>query len=197
MLSFRSVASAAISTASTPSAISSPAPAPTMPTPRTRSVSGSMTSFVRPSGRSIATRAAERGPGELRDLDLAALLLRLGLGQAAPGDFGIGEDDGRNRLRLERDLVARAIASTATRASCDALCASIGSPTTSPIAKMFGSAVRSAASTLMKPRSPTFTLGLVEAGHRRVRLAADRHEHAIERLRLVGVRPGPSPSIGP
>jgi hypothetical protein len=35
-----------------------------------------------------------------------------------------------------------AMTSTATRASCDALCASIGSPATSPIAKMFGSAVR-------------------------------------------------------
>ena len=44
-------ATAAISMASTPSAINSPAPAPTIPTPNTRSVSGSMISLVRPSLR--------------------------------------------------------------------------------------------------------------------------------------------------
>ena len=57
-----------------------------------------------------------------------------------------------------------AIASTATRPSCDALCASIGSPTTSPMAKMFGSAVRVASSTSMKPRSSTFTSVLSRPG---------------------------------
>ena len=57
--------------------------------------------------------------------------------------------------------------STATRASCDALCASIGSPTTSPIAKIDGSSVRRCSSTLMKPRRVDLHARLVEAGDRR------------------------------
>ena len=45
------------------------------------------------------------------------------------------------------------IASIATAASWLALCASIGSPATSPIANRFGSAVRRCRSVSMKPRS--------------------------------------------
>src|SRR6185436_13977397 len=45
-------------------------------------------------------RAADRGPRELGDLDLPALLLRFRLGQAAPGNLRIGEDDSRDGLRL-------------------------------------------------------------------------------------------------
>jgi hypothetical protein len=33
--------------------------------------------------------------------------LRLRLGQTAPRDLGVGEDHGGNRVRFERDLVAR------------------------------------------------------------------------------------------
>jgi hypothetical protein len=51
-------------------------------------------------------RAAKRGPRELRDLDLAPLLLDLGLGEAAPGDLRIGEHDGWNRPRLEHRVLA-------------------------------------------------------------------------------------------
>ena len=64
-----------------------------------------------------------------------------------------------------------AIASTATRASCDALCASIGSPATSPIAKIVGSAVRRCGSVSMNPFGSTFTCvvsrpGIFEFGRR-------------------------------
>ena len=96
---------APISIASTPSAISSPAPEPTMPTPRMRSVSGSISSLVMPSTRSMAMARPDAGHGNLRDLDLEALLLGLGFGQARPRDFGIGEHHRRNRRRLEHRLV--------------------------------------------------------------------------------------------
>src|SRR5687768_17882701 len=61
--------------------------------------------------------------------------------------------------------------STATRASCEALCASIGSPATSPIAKMFGSPVRRCSSVSMNPFAATLTLvvsrpGIFEFGRR-------------------------------
>ena len=63
------------------------------------------------------------------------------------------------------------MASTAMRPSCDALCASIGSPTTSPIAKIDGSSVRRCSSTTMKPRASTCTAvrsspGISEFGRR-------------------------------
>ena len=48
---------------------------------------------------------SERGPGELGDLDLAALLGGFGFGQSAPGHFGIGEHNGRDGLRLKGHLV--------------------------------------------------------------------------------------------
>jgi hypothetical protein len=50
-----------------------------------------------------------------------------------------------------------AMASAATRPSCEALCASIGSPVMSPMAKIDGSAVRRCASTLTKPRASIST----------------------------------------
>ena len=107
--------------------------------------------------------AAERRPRESRDFHLAALSLGLGLLQAAPGDLRVGEAASRNGLGLKYILWPR-IASTATRASCDALCANIGSPTTSPIAKMEGSAVRRVESTVMNPRWPISTLVLSSPG---------------------------------
>src|SRR5713226_1471095 len=67
----RSSAVSAASTARAPSAISSPAPGPTMPTPSTRPVS-------------------------------ASLAQRLGLGEPAPRDLGVGEDDGRDDDGVER-----------------------------------------------------------------------------------------------
>ena len=50
--------------------------------------------------------ASGRGPGKLRDFDLAIFFLRLRFGQAAPGDFGIGEDDRGNGVRLEGNFVS-------------------------------------------------------------------------------------------
>src|SRR6478752_3738650 len=83
MVNATSLASAAISIASTPSAIISPAPAPTMPTPSTRSVCGSSISFVIPSGRSRVIARPD----------------------AAQGNFATGEDPRRDRIGLESDLV--------------------------------------------------------------------------------------------
>jgi hypothetical protein len=47
--------------------------------------------------------AAQGKPGYL---DLTVLLLGVGLSQTAPRDFGIGEHDRRNGIRLERDFVS-------------------------------------------------------------------------------------------
>ena len=82
-----------------------------------------------------------------------------------------------------------AMASTATRASCDALCASIGSPATSPIANIVGSAVRRWPSVSMKPLASTFTRVLVEPVDVGVRPAADRDQHVV-----VGGAPSGAPS---
>ena len=82
------VAVAPISIASTPSAISSPAPGPTMPTPRMRSVSGSRISFVRPSVRSSVIARPEAPHGNFATRHLPLLLPGLRLGQAAHASSG-------------------------------------------------------------------------------------------------------------
>src|SRR6266571_1755890 len=63
-----SFASAPISIARTPSAISSPAPAPTMPTPSTRSLCGSRISLVMPSVRSRVIARPEAAQGNFATL---------------------------------------------------------------------------------------------------------------------------------
>ena len=50
--------------------------------------------------------AAGGSPGKLGHFDLAIFFLRLGFGQAAPGDFRIGEDDGGDSVGLEGDFVS-------------------------------------------------------------------------------------------
>src|SRR5450755_323321 len=50
--------------------------------------------------------ASGSGPGELGDGDFASLFFGLSFGEAGPRDFGIGEDDGGNRVRLESDFVS-------------------------------------------------------------------------------------------
>ena len=77
--------------------------------------------------------------------------------------------------------------SAATLASCVALWASIGSPTTSPMAKMWRTLVRICSSTAMKPRSSTSTPALVGADAAAVGPPADRDEHAVERLVIAAV----------
>ena len=68
-----------------------------MPTPRMRSVSGSMISLVKPSGRSKDNARPEAAQGNLAHLHRDALGLGLGFRQAAPGEFRVGEDDGGDR----------------------------------------------------------------------------------------------------
>ena len=85
-----------------------------------------------------------------------------------------------------------AMTSTATRPSCDALCASIGSPTTSPMAKIDGSSVRMLlVDDDEAARRRRGTRGPVEPGNARVRPAADGHEHAIEQPALALCRRSP------
>ena len=76
-----------------------------------------------------------------------------------------------------------AITSAASLPSCVALCASIGWPTMSPMAKMCGTLVRICLSTGMKPRSLTVDAGLVRADVRAVGAAAHGQQHAVVGLR--------------
>ena len=95
-----SSASAPISRASTVSAISSPALMPTM----SRAEDALRALLVEHLGEAFlaphAERAAARRPREHRLVVLDALRLGLGLGQAHPGDFGIGVGHARDRARL-------------------------------------------------------------------------------------------------
>ncbi len=93
--------------------------------------------WSRPSSRPKRQRAAGRGPGENALAVLDALGLGLVLGQADPGDFGVGVGDRGDDLGVEEAFLPAA-ASAATLPSCTALWASIGWPTTSPMAKMCG-----------------------------------------------------------
>ena len=138
-MSLRSVAFAPISIASTPSAISSPAPGPTRPTPSMRSRLGIENQLGQAVG---AIERDRRGPtrptGTSRPSPVRLVLLRLRLGQAAQASSGSVKTTA-GIARGANATFSPAITSTATRPSCDALCASIGSPTTSPIAKIDGS----------------------------------------------------------
>ena len=181
IVSLRSAAVAPISTASTASAISSPAPGPTMPTPRTRSVFGSMTSLVTPSVRSSVIARPDAPHGKRVDGDLALLLRGLVFGQAAPRDFGIGEDDGGNGRRLERDALAE------NRVDGDARFVRrlvrehrLADDVADRVDRRLGRRPRLV--DLDEPALVHLDARLVEAGHRGIRAAADRHEHAIERL---------------
>ena len=123
----------------------------------------------------------DRRPGELRDLDVDALLracasVRPHHAISGSVNTTAGIASGSNTALWP------AIASIATRASCDALCASIGSPATSPIAKIVGSAVRRWPSVSMNPLRVDLHPRGLEARDLRVRPAADGDEHTIERL---------------
>src|SRR3954471_22337057 len=89
--------------------------------------------------------------------------------------------------RTSKDTSCPAMTSAATTASCVALWASMGSPTTSPIAKMRGTFVRSCSSTAMKPRSQTDTHSLLGPFLTRLRWTADEPTVGDGRARLVGV----------
>ena len=79
-------------------------PTPTMPTPKTRSVLGSMINLVKPSVRSKCKCASRGGPGEFYDRDFASGFGRFNFRQSAPGDFGIGKDNGKDGLRFKSHL---------------------------------------------------------------------------------------------
>ena len=51
-------------------------------------------------------RAARGRPGKARDRDFTILFRRLCLGEPAPRQLGVGEDDSGNRHRLEGDFLA-------------------------------------------------------------------------------------------
>src|SRR4029077_8962361 len=55
----------------------------------------------------IDGHGAPRGsPGKFCDFDFALVFLGLGFGEAAPGDFGISEDDSGDCIRFESDFVS-------------------------------------------------------------------------------------------
>ena len=86
--------------------------------------------------------------------------------------------------RASKKLFCPAATSAATLPSCVALCASIGCPTTSPIAKMCGTLVRIWRSTGMKPRSSTVHAGGRGVDAPAVRHAPDGDQHLAVQLRL-------------
>ena len=96
-----------ISMASTASAISSPAPGPTMPHAQDALGLRIDEQLGQPFG---AAQRHARGRWRPRDRRPTSYLrpscLGLLFGQAGPGDFRIGEDDGRNRQLVERDRLA-------------------------------------------------------------------------------------------
>ena len=106
------------------------------------------------------------------------------LRQPDPGDLGIGVGDRGDRRAARTPRSRPAMTSAATLPSCVALCASIGSPTTSPMAKMCGTFVRSCASTGMKPRSSTATPACLRADQLAVGPPPDGEQDAVEGLRL-------------
>ena len=163
MVSLRSVAVAPISIASTPSAISSPAPGPTRPTPSTRSVSGSRISFVRPSVRSSVIARPDAPHGNFAIVHPAALLLRLVFGQPAPRDLGIGEDDRRNRRAARTTTFSPAIASTRRAPRATPCARASARRRRRRWRRSTARAVRRCSSTMMKPRCVDLDLRLVEA----------------------------------
>ena len=106
IVSARSRATAAVSTARAASPISSPRRRRRCRLPGSRSVLGSTISFVSPSVRPIDWARPEAPHGKRTTIDFAILGFGLRFGQAAPGDFGIGEDDRRNRHVVERGRLA-------------------------------------------------------------------------------------------
>ena len=105
--------------------------------------------------------------------------------QADPGDFGIGIGDRGNHARVEAP--SRPRHSAATLPSCVALWASIGCPTTSPMAKMCGTLVR-----FCRRRNETALVDLTPAVSAPIAGrsgAADGDQHAVISVRCVASSP--------
>src|SRR5438309_2009709 len=148
----RSSTVSAVSTASAPSAISSPAPGPTMPTPRTRPVSPSATSLVSPSARPRVVARPEAAHWNFATL--TARPSRCACASVRPHHATSGSvNTTAGTTTLSKATGRPAIASAATTPWRIARWASIGSPVTSPTAQMRGSAVRHSASTAITPRA--------------------------------------------
>ncbi len=122
----------------TASAISSPALTPTTPAPSMRRVPGSTITFVRPSGRPIVSARPEATQGKLATSWSMPSRVRLRLGEADPGDLGVGVGDRRDRRARRTRRRGRRSPRRPRRPGGVALWASIGSPTTSPMAWMCG-----------------------------------------------------------
>src|SRR5690242_5037546 len=151
-----SVASAPISIASAISLTRSPACVPTMAPPTTRCVASSNRSLVKPSSRPLAMARPDAAQGKTAFRTFTPLAFAsssVSPTQATSGS--VYATDGITRA--SKNDFSPAAASAATCPSCTALCASIGCPTMSPIAKMCGTLVRICASAGMKPRSVTVT----------------------------------------
>jgi hypothetical protein len=127
----------------------------------------------------IGQRASRRRPGEdalaVGDAFGPALLF----GLAGPGDFRVGVGDRRDLQGVEAALAAVRGFGGDVR-FVHPLCASIGWPTMSPMAKMCGTLVRNCVSTGMKPRSLTATPAFSAASLLAVRRAADGDQHEVE-----------------
>ena len=101
-----SSASQPISIASAASEIRSPADGPTIAQPISRPLSSSHSVLVRPSSRPSDSERPLAAQGNTALPYLRPLAFGLRLGDADPGDFGVGIGDRRNDLGVERRLVA-------------------------------------------------------------------------------------------
>src|SRR6266850_335049 len=156
MVSATSSASKAVSTASAPSPMSSPAPGPTIPTPSTRPVSGSTISLVRPSLRPSVAARPDAAHWNLATF--TARPSRAACDSVRPHHATSGSVNTTAGTTTLSNATGRpAIASAATLPWRIARCASIGSPVASPTAHTWLSAVRPRSSTCTKPRSLTRT----------------------------------------
>ncbi len=79
-------------------------------------------------------RLAHRPERNLADFDFDAAGASLGLAQPDRRDLGLAIDAGRDAREVEARLATPAMISTAAMPSAEALCASMGSRATSPIA---------------------------------------------------------------
>ena len=103
-----------------------------------RSVSGSRISLVRPSVRSSVIARPDAPHGNFATVTCRSSFCACASVRPAQASSG-SVNTTAGIARGSNATFSPAITSTATRPSCDALCASIGSPTTSPIAKIDGS----------------------------------------------------------
>src|SRR5439155_1670600 len=182
----RSSAVSAVSTARAPSAISSPAPGPTIPTPSTRPVSGSTMSFVSPSLRPSVAARPEAAHGNFASR--TGRPSRVAADSVSPHHATSGSVKTTAGTTTLSNAAGRpAIVSAATLPWRIARWASIGSPVTSPTAQMRGSAVRGVdlaeLETDVAPADDEEALGHVGELERRRRV-----HHAVQRRVEAGQR---------